>query len=205
MNIYKIAILFMVSISFSLQAQEKDFDLKQDIKVPEVNLNVDTPITNTIKISAKKDTFITVSKHKKILYNGSIKAGESKEFKTSIPLTIKVSEAENISVSRDGKNLDLKGAKGLVRFNVKLKKTEQTQSATLSLSTTDDTFLKIYYKDDEGTPLHSGVTKKGTIKEFNISKNLTIFVSDAKRIKLLLNDKEKYFIGDTMRININLK
>lgn len=76
---------------------------------------------HTVRLTALADTYVRIhpaGEKDSVLYIGPLQAGESREFKTSKPLTLRVTDAEKISILRDGRKLDLKGAKGLVRFNV---------------------------------------------------------------------------------------
>lgn len=52
------------------------------------------------------------------LFSGPIQAGERKEFKSSVPIMVKLTDAERIKMERNSKPLDLKGAKGLRLFKI---------------------------------------------------------------------------------------
>ena len=89
-----------------------------------INAQEEKPAECIIKLSALGDTYIRIhpmDEKDNVLYIGPLQSGESKEFKTSKPLTLRVTDAEKISITRDGKKLDLKGAKGLIKFNVPIK------------------------------------------------------------------------------------
>ena len=52
------------------------------------------------------------------LFSGPIQAGERKEFKSQVPIMVKLTDAERIKMERNAKPLDLKGAKGLRLFKI---------------------------------------------------------------------------------------
>ena len=52
------------------------------------------------------------------LFSGPIQARERKEFKSSVPIMVKLTDAERIKMERNSKPLDLKGAKGLRLFKI---------------------------------------------------------------------------------------
>ena len=52
------------------------------------------------------------------IYTGPLQAGERREFRSVVPLMVKLTDAERVKIERNGAALDLKGAKGLNLFRV---------------------------------------------------------------------------------------
>ena len=73
-------------------------------------------------ISALNDTYVAVfpdGKENEVFYAGTLQAGEKKEFKSAVPIMVRVTDAERIRLERNSKPLDLKGAKGVRIFRIK--------------------------------------------------------------------------------------
>lgn len=75
----------------------------------------------TLKVTALGDTYMTLyyeDSPTQPLFGGAFNSGEAKEFKSVKPIRIRVTDAEKIQVEKNGRVLDLKGAKGPKIFNV---------------------------------------------------------------------------------------
>ena len=51
-------------------------------------------------------------------FTGAMQAGERKEFRSKVPIMVRLTDAERIKIERNGKALDTKGAKGLQLFRI---------------------------------------------------------------------------------------
>jgi len=123
-----VIIIILVISSFTSSAPEPNPDLAQsnDVSAPVGQKSAEDARAAEfdVVIAASADTYLLVypqGEKANILYTGSLQAGEMKDFKTSKPLTIRITDAEKIRILRNGKQLDLKGAKGLCLFNVTAK------------------------------------------------------------------------------------
>lgn len=123
-----VIVIILVISSFTSSAPEPNPDLAQsnDVSAP-VGQKPAAEVQSAefdVVIAASADTYLLVypqGEKSNILYTGALQAGEMKDFKTSKPLTIRITDAEKIRILRNGKQLDLKGAKGLCLFNVTAK------------------------------------------------------------------------------------
>ncbi len=80
----------------------------------------------TLSLTALADTYVLVypdlktpdGKPAEVFYTGPMQAGESRQFKSKVPVMIKLTDAERVQIERNGKEVDLKGAKGLRLFRI---------------------------------------------------------------------------------------
>jgi len=80
----------------------------------------------TLSLTALADTYVLVypdlktpdGKPAEVFYTGPMQAGESRQFKSKVPVMLKLTDAERVKIERNGKEVDLKGAKGLRLFRI---------------------------------------------------------------------------------------
>ena len=80
----------------------------------------------TLVLTALADTYVLVypdlktpdGKPTEVFYTGAMQAGERKEFRSKVPVMVRLTDAERIKIERNGKALDTKGAKGLQLFRI---------------------------------------------------------------------------------------
>ena len=78
----------------------------------------------TLAVTATADTYVSIypdGKPTEAFYAGPMQAGQTKTFKSSVPVLVRTSDAERIKLVRDSEPLNLKGAKGLRLFRIGLK------------------------------------------------------------------------------------
>ncbi len=124
-----ILIVFIVS-SLVRSAPEENPEVSTMANAPVATSNVAAPSEMLVAISAKADTYISVSypnDEKNALYAGSITAGQTKEIKCTSSVVIYTTDAQHIEISRNGVKLDLAKANkgvaptGVNKFGVSLK------------------------------------------------------------------------------------
>lgn len=89
-------------------------------------LNEVEPQELVLALTALADTYVLVypdlktadGKPSELFYTGPIQAGERREFRSKVPIMIRLTDAERIKIERNGKVIDLKGAKGLQLFRI---------------------------------------------------------------------------------------
>lgn len=87
-----------------------------DVEIPEM----------VLVLTATADTYVLVypdlktpdGKPAESFYAGSMQAGERKEFRSKLPIMVKLTDAERIKIERNGKVINTNGAKGLQLFRI---------------------------------------------------------------------------------------
>lgn len=137
-----IAVLIIMMLSSLLRSgnsPEENMDIALNAQMPTqaasavvapVSQVIAEPVEEASKelvlvLTANQDTYVLVYNENDPthpLFSGSLEAGQKKTFNSLTPLMLKVTDAEKISIQKDGAALDLKGAKGLKRFRITPKK-----------------------------------------------------------------------------------
>ncbi len=133
-----VVIIFVVSSIVGKKAPEENVDIAMnaDISTQPVNTSTQspTPINEVetelvLVLTALSDTYVLVypdyktpdGKPAEVFFTGPMQAGEHKEFRSKVPIMLKLTDAERVKIERNGKPVDLKGAKGLGLFRIVLK------------------------------------------------------------------------------------
>ena len=134
-----LAVVFIILIVSSLVGK----DVPEENQDVAMNVDVSTPTTSvqtggtsglnevpaqdlTLVLTALADTYVLVypdvktpdGKPSEVFFTGAMQAGERKEFRSKVPIMVRLTDAERIKIERNGKALDTKGAKGLQLFRI---------------------------------------------------------------------------------------
>lgn len=132
-----VVIVLIVSSAVSRNAPEENPDVQINANMPtqpaapvsQATAAASNDIAHpelVLAITALSDTYILVypdiktpdGKPADAIYTGPLQAGERREFRSVVPLMVKLTDAERVKIERNGAALDLKGAKGLNLFRV---------------------------------------------------------------------------------------
>ncbi len=132
-----VLIIFIVSSAVSKNAPEENPDIQMNANMPtqpaapvsEDSANAINAVAAaefSLALTALADTYVLVypdiktsdGKPAEALYTGPMQGGERREFRSAVPLMVKLTDAERIKIERNGTPLDLKGAKGLRLFRI---------------------------------------------------------------------------------------
>lgn len=77
-------------------------------------------------LTAVVDTYVSVypdlktadGKPAEVFYAGPLQAGDTREFRSKVPIMVRLTDAERVKIERNGKPVDTKGAKGLKLFRI---------------------------------------------------------------------------------------
>lgn len=136
-----VVIILIVSSIVSKKAPEENPDIQMNANMPTQAASPSAPQASAqsaaavnevankelaLALTAISDTYVLVypdvktpdGKPAEVLYIGPMQAGERREFRSPVPLMVKLTDAERVKIERNGNVLDLKGAKGLRLFRV---------------------------------------------------------------------------------------
>jgi hypothetical protein len=134
-----LAVVFIILIVSSLVGKdvpEENQDVAMNVDVSTQSTPSQTGETSglnevptqdlTLVLTALADTYVLVypdlktpdGKPTEVFYTGAMQAGERKEFRSKVPVMVRLTDAERIKIERNGKALDTKGAKGLQLFRI---------------------------------------------------------------------------------------
>ncbi len=127
-----IVIILVVSSLVSKNVPEENADIAINANMETQPVVSSTPINEveaqelSLALTALSDTFVLVypdlkttdGKPAKVFYTGPMQAGERREFRSKVPIMLKLTDAERVKIERNGKVVDLKGAKGLRIFRI---------------------------------------------------------------------------------------
>ncbi len=130
-----VVIIFIVSSIVGKKAPEENVDIAMNADISTQPANTSTqasvPLNEVetelvLVLTALSDTYVLVypdyktadGKPAEVYYTGPMQAGERREFRAKVPIMLKLTDAERVKIERNGKPVDLKGAKGLRLFRI---------------------------------------------------------------------------------------
>jgi len=127
-----ILVLGLSSLLRSSDAPEENSDIAMGAPVSQPVVNnqaeaipqVPASVELNLVVTALFDTYILAyeeSDPTHPLFSGSLEAGQKKEFVSSNSIMLKVTDAEKITLTKNGTPVNLQGAKGLKLFKIKAK------------------------------------------------------------------------------------
>ena len=87
-----------------------------EVEAPELVL-VLTAVVDTY-VSVYPDLKTADGKPAEVFYAGPLQAGDTREFRSKVPIMVRLTDAERVKIERNGKVVDTKGAKGLKLFRI---------------------------------------------------------------------------------------
>lgn len=129
-----VIIIMIVSSLVSKDIPEENQDIAMDANLQTQPVSATTASAlNEVEsqelvlaLTALADTYVLVypdlktpdGKPSELFYTGPMQAGERREFRSKVPVMVRLTDAERIKIEKNGKVLDTKGAKGLQLFRI---------------------------------------------------------------------------------------
>lgn len=117
-----VVVIVMVCSSIFNSAPETNADLVDEETAA---LEAATSGELVLAVSALGDTYIVVmpsAANSEPIFKGMLLAGEKKVYTSAVPLKLQVAQVENIKLSKNGRDVELKGLSGFRQLNVSLPK-----------------------------------------------------------------------------------